>query len=247
MGEALERFGGRGINKRTWLLRGFPGLLLCTGLLGYGTWRWYYGYTRFGTIAAATWSRPYFLVGALVAALFALWLIQRRSQARRFVELHENGVRIFIHPRKDHRWQWKEIRGLTSGSVESVFFGLPLSKKNWLTIYPKTGKPITLDDRIQDLSRLTSQLKPLYYSILMPAIRSRFYADRWISFGPLAVNRQALRVKNKLYPWKLVEDISLQAGTLIIRINGVRAIRFPIRKIPNLELMISIIQEGVFP
>ncbi len=245
MGALLRRFPGRGIDRLAWITRGIPGLILCAGSLGYGAWRWYYGYTRFGTIAAETWSRPYLLVGALFAALLALWLIQRRSLARRFVELYENGVLISIQPRKVHRWQWKEIGGLNSGSIESVFFGLPLSRKNWLTFYPKTGKPVLLDDRIQDLSSLTRELKPLFYSYRMPALRSTFYADRWISFGPLAVHRQAVRVKNKLYPWKLVKDISMQAGTLVITIDGVRAFRFPTRKIPNLELMISIIQEGV--
>lgn len=244
-GTLLAHFSGQGIDRRAWFSRGIPGLLLLGSLMGYGGWRWYYGFTRFGTVAAGAWSRSYFLVGALVAALLALWLILRKAQSRRVVEIFQNGLRVTNSRRKNHFWQWKEIGGLTSGSIESRFFGLAVNKKNWLTIYPKTGKPVRLDDRVQDLSNLARQLKEAYYSHRMPVLRSAFYADRWISFGPLAVHRQALRVKKKLYPWKLVQDISVQAGSLVITITGMRNFRFPIRKIPNLELMISIIQEGV--
>ncbi len=244
-GSLLARYPGRRLDRLAWLTKAIPGLLLCCSLLGYGAWRWYYGYTRFGVVAASAWSRTYLLLGALAAALLAIWLILRRAEAHRAVAVYEHGVGITTSRHKERFWRWKEIIGLASGSVESRFFGLPITRQNWLKIYPREGKPISLDDSIRDLASLSPKLKSVYYSNRMSALRSAFYADRWVPFGPLAVHRQALRVKNKLYPWKLVQDIQVRAGSLVIKMDSLQPIRISTRKIPNLELMISIIQEGV--
>lgn len=225
----------------------FPGLLIMFGLLGYGLWRGYYGYTRFGSVAAYTWSRPWLLAAAAISFILAIWLLIRKRQSDQYIGIYQNGLRFRIGRRKNEPWRWNEIAGLTVRSEENHFLGLPILTRNRLVIYPNVGKPLRVDDRIQDLDQLTEQIKAQFYPYLSKALRTQFYEDHWVHFGPIAIHRQALRVRNKMIPWKQVENIGVERGKMVIEVDGDRPIRISTVKIPNLEVCLNIIQEGVIP
>jgi hypothetical protein len=127
------------------------------------------------------------------------------------------------------------------------FIGFPILTRNRLVIFPNIGDPLRLDDRIQDLDQLILLIKENFYPYLSRELKSQFFDDHWVHFGPVAIHRQALRINKKMIPWKQVENIAVHGGKLKIEIEGARPVRIPTVKIPNLEVCLDIIQEGVIP
>ena len=247
LGALITMHHGRGLDRFSQLSVLYPGLLIILLFLGYGVWRGYYGYTNYGSVAAYTWSRPGLLLGAGLSFILAIWLFIRRWQADRYIALYENGLRFRIGRQKNVPWRWSEIGGITVRMEKNHFIGFPMLTRNQLVISPNIGDPLRLDDRIQDLDQLIPLIKEHFYPYLTKALRAQFFGDHWVHFGPVAIHRQALRIRKKMIPWKQVVNIGVREGKLEIEIVDGRPIRIPTVKIPNLEVCLNIIQEGVIP
>ena len=262
LGPLVARYTGRlvsGIDLLSLFLLAILGVL---APLGYGLWRANYAFTHFGPVAARFWARPWYALTLVGLAAFLLLSVYRLYVAHRFVAVHKNGLHLHLVPFRDKQLSWYEIAGVSFAVVQERFLGLTLRSRDCAAIFPNLGKPIRLDGLVVGLPEFVARLKASLYPRLLPNLSANFAAQQWLYFGPLAINCRTLRLPGKQLAWDQVRRLDVQAGYLVVELAGpdipmqtlqnshmhqapVNSHRLPVSKIPNLELLLQIIQQGV--
>jgi hypothetical protein len=226
-----------------------PGILGVLAPYGYALWLYSRTLQQHGPAAAEQWSQPWFRLAWMALAVFILLCILRLLDLRRFAAVHTNGVRLRPGFLRTHSLLWRQISGVALSATQAVFFHQRGQTRLRAVIYPNQGKPIRLDERLENLAELTSRIKASLYPRLLPDMKASFQAGKWLYFGPLALQARILRLQHAEITWQQVEDIQVKNGYLAVTWREgpepARNIRIPISKIPNLELLLQIIREGV--
>jgi hypothetical protein len=198
---------------------------------------------NFGPVAATLWSRPWFVLAFTALFVFLILAIYRLLLTRRYVAVHKRGVRLGLS--KQRTLLWAEIAGIATTSTQYQFFGRSMRTRNSAILYPNIGKSIHLDDSLQDLPNLLTHLKSQLYSRISPILQSDFNQGKWLHFGPISIQQNTIQIHKKQYIWSEVEQISVNRGKLIIKANPKSIHSLPVSKIPNIELLLQIIQQEV--
>jgi hypothetical protein len=226
-----------------------PGLLGVLAPYSYAVWMYDRTLQQHGPAAAEQWSRPWFWLAWAALGVFILLCTLRLLDLRRYAAVHARGVRLRPGILRTHSLLWKQISGVALSVTQEVFLSSRGRAHLHAVIYPNQGSPIRLDERLQNLPELVSRLKASLYPRLLPDLKAGFQAGKWLYFGPLAIQAKALRLPHGKFAWEQVENLQVEAGYLAISWNegseSARNVRIPISKIPNLELLIQIIREGV--
>jgi hypothetical protein len=243
-GTLFSRHAGTPIGRRTIWLGIVPVTALVLLVLAYGLWRGYYGYTRYGMVAAIGWSRPWLAFGAAAGLLGLIWLLLRWRASRRFVALHEDGIHVHLGGRYNRWLPWEDLEGVTVADTRRHLLGLTTNRQRVVAFYPKSGGQFRLDDRFQQIDRLLHGLKTLYFPRLQPELGRAFRGGRSLRFGPVEISRGRLALQGKDIPWETVQNIRLESGSLLITRTAGRPLRVPAHRIPNLEVLLHILREG---
>ncbi len=240
-----------------------PGFLCVLAPAGYGLWRADYAYTHFGPVAAGQWSRPWFLLATVALAAFILLVIARTLAARRLVAVFQEGLLVKPGPFRSRKLRWEHIAGIASESTQEHFLNLPMKTRQRALLYPTLGKPVRIRDDLEKLPELVSRVKASLYPRLLPRLNESFRAGQWLYFGPLAVQKQSLHIGSRRprtprrpqpsesaspkgsIPWSRVERLTVRSGRLMVELHDHAPYRIPVAKIPNLELLLQIIQQEV--
>jgi hypothetical protein len=229
-----------------------PGILLLAGLavclpLAYGYLRMQYAYASYGPAAAQAWSQPWYTLGGAAALCAVILVLLRWMDSRRRVSVHQRGLVVATSRKKFI--PWSELEGVASGSIQTHFLGIPLRTRQTARLYPAVGKPIRLPGSLENLAELLTRIKAALYPRLLPRMQAAFEAGKPLYFGLLAVTQTTLRLEGdeplRSLPWEQVAHIGVQSGMLEIHLASDEKIRMPIQDIPNLELLLQIIQSGV--
>lgn len=223
----------------------FPASLLVIAPLTYGLWRAWYAYTNFGPAAAGAWARPWYLFAMLALVPFSLLAVRRMFLASRYVAVHENGLRLRLSPFSNLPLTWDEITGVASAAYQDHFLGLELQLRPQLSIHTVTGRQIRLDGRFQKIASLTRRVKSNLYPRLWPAMCEQLHSGRPVQFGRLAVHPQAFYLGNRPIPWEQVTRLSIRSGYLVVESPAGGPLRIPVAQIPNLELMLQLVEWGI--
>jgi hypothetical protein len=241
-----------------------PAVCLAAGLPLVLAWgRFAAGWSDFGPVAAAAWSRPWLLLalaGGLVCALLALRLV---LVSQRRVEAHTQGLLIYragdwlgwLLP-QPRELLWSELRGV---SIETIEKGGKGRRRTRLVLYPKQGVPLIFWGRsgealkageIAELFELSLRLKDNLYTRLQPEMLAAFNDGNVLWFGGLSLSKDFLkpgRFAPRL-PWDQVRRIHVQHGRLVVEFNpeahSRRKITVPVSRIPNLELFLHAAAQG---
>lgn len=224
----------------TWVLLGTVAVLLP---LLYGFYRQQYAYRNFGPVAAATWSRPWYILAITAIITFFILAIYRLLLTRRFVAVYKHGVKLALSGHKV--LSWKEIAGIASSVTQYKFLGRPLRINYHAKLYPNLGKPIHLDNSLQGLPELLTHIKAKLYPRITPSLRSDFNQGKWLHFGPISIQQWTIRIRKKQYSWSEIENISVNRGKLIIETNSNIRHTLQVAEIPNIEILLQIIQHEV--
>ncbi|RPI27260.1 MAG: hypothetical protein EHM70_18075 [Chloroflexota bacterium] len=237
----------------------------------------WYAHTHYGPVAASAWASPWLylsLAGAIAwLGIAAVGFVR----ARRFIAIHEDGLRYaslggplrtLVTAISPGVLYWHELTGIATGTTEvASLTGKSTHSHCRTTIYRQGGAPLTLkgSDRggIQNLPELTTRLKARLYPRLQRRMEARFENNQWIDFGPISIHPKELRIRNKAYPWKQVHKIYIKKGYLLVELEQPVTIHrrptasknlskpvqilIPVSQIPNLELLLKLIEEGVNP
>jgi hypothetical protein len=240
-----------------------PGLLGVLAPLAYGIWRMDYAYAKHGPIAAASWSRPWFQLATLALVVFGILALYRLLLARRFVSVHKMGVRLRLNPFQTRQMRWEQIAGISNTILQDHFLGVRLRTRQKALLFPGTGNALTLREDLENLPELISRLKASLYPRLLPGLKTSFEAGKWLYFGPIAINKQGMRIKRNrtrnwqpesnqpagnsqaIFTWNRIEHLTVHSGELVVELRDQSPKRIQVSRIPNLELLLQIIQQGV--
>jgi hypothetical protein len=196
-----------------------------------------------GPVAAARISFPWYLLALTALLVFAVLIVYRLWLTRRFVAVHQRG--IVLNLGRGRSLPWGHITGIAVGYSQEYLLNHPLASGFRAWLVPGVGKIIQLDERLEDLPELVTRLKAHLYPRLLPALQADFQARKWVHFGPLAVHNQAVRLQERAISWVEVKNLTIQDGDLIVELVEGRSHRFPVWSIPNVELLLQLIQAGV--
>jgi hypothetical protein len=157
---------------------------------------------------------------------------------------------------------WEEVSGII---VELIASSEGKAPSHRVILFCKSGRKLHLIDarsawdalanlsgprRIENLPELVTRIKSRYYPRLLPRLRLAFHAGETLSFGPISIHKEHITMRSASrmpVPWGKVNRVTVQSGTLVVELenskNNPSITRFPVSKIPNLELMLSLIEE----
>lgn len=227
-----------------------PGGLAVLLPLFYGYGRARYGAEHFGVVAAEHWSRPWYILASIACGVFLLVAIIRIRDSRKSIAVHTGGLRLNLA--KKQSLLWEQIAGVSTESVRYEFLGIILEPRIRGVIYPNTGKPIRLTNAIQELPELLSVLKAKLYPRLYPDLQANLKSGQWLHFGPLAIQSKGIKHLNRgllkqdqSIPWSQVKHVDVNSGFLVVELSDQPRLKLPVSQIPNIELLIQLIQLGV--
>ena len=262
LGPLVYLYHGRQIGRGDVLTLFMPFTVAVLAPLVYGLWRAYSTAVHYGPLAASVWSRPWFILSGLAFALFMVVLAYRLSRAHRSVAVYKGGLRLnmpvgsglgLLRP---YKLTWGEIAGIATDTTREQFLGFPTRQRLRAVLYPNVGKPVRLDDSLENLPELISRIKASLYPRLLPSLRASFEAGQWLYFGEVAIQRQGLRTgkapstaRPSAIPWSHVQSISVRSGYLMVEFKEYSALpsvqQILVSRIPNLELLLQLVQQGV--
>ena len=218
--------------------------LLAVGLpLAVGSTRYIEGYNNHGELAAVTWSRSWFILAIFALICWSLLIVHRLRLADRYIAIHQKGIAIKIQQASALRWE--EISGIASGAFQPSLFGMRGDIRYRATIIPNVGKPIAIRGSFENLPECITRLKARLYPILEAALKPLFVEGKWIYFGPVAVQRDALRLYRLQLPWNDVKRVSISKGDLVVELSDQSSKRIAVDQIPNIEILLQLIDQGV--
>ena len=220
--------------------------------LWFGFSRYRMAQADYGPVAAMIWSRPWYILAVIALAIFMLASLARLLRAQRFVAVHEKGLLISLKRHQSLRWE--EIAGVSMETaryeIAARQFGLIYSG----VLYPNAGKPVNLPGAIQNLPELLTLIKARLYPRLLPHLQANLESGQWLYFGPVAIQKEGIRLSNeglfdhkRSVEWAQVVRMDVLSGYLVVELSDNTTHKLPVSKIPNIELLLQLIQTGVNP
>ena len=245
LGKIIAIYRDRPLTWRDVLILFLPAALAVLAPWAYGVYRTYYAQAHYGPAAAQNWGPPWFGLAALALIPLLLLGLIRIRRSRRIVDVHKNGLRIRQTFGREHVFYWAQVEAISCNSVQESFLGINLSPRHRVRLFPVDGKPIRLNRNLDQLPELIARIKGKINPRLLPVLRADLQAGKILSFGPIQLDRKRLKLRGKDYSWDQVALINIRAGHLVVEFTNRRARKIPVGQIPNVELMIQLIQEGV--
>jgi hypothetical protein len=245
LGPIVAAYRGQPLTWRGLLTLIIPGSLMVLGLFLYGLWRARYAATHYGPAAAQTWGLGWYGLSAGALPLIGLLIFLRIRSSRRGVIVFKNGLGIQKTRKVKYVLPWGEISGITSEAVENRFLGIVFRNQTRLTIHPSIGKPIKIHHSLPKQDELSVRIKARLYPRLLPELRSYFKTGGNLYFGQVVINKQGIQLWGKKIPWDQVTHINVCEGFLVVELKNQMVRKISIGQIPNIELLLQIIQEGV--
>jgi hypothetical protein len=164
--------------------------------------------------------------------------------------VHNGGLQLSLGRKQILRWE--EIAGVSTEITRYHILGIFSGPRMHGIIFPNTGKPIHLSNAIQNLPELLTILKAKLYPRLLPHLQANLQSGQWLYFGPLAIQHKGIKLliqdmpeQAKTIPWSHVSHVDVNSGFLVVELLDQPDLKLPVSQIPNIELLLQLIQLGV--
>ncbi|RPI85934.1 MAG: hypothetical protein EHM41_09740 [Chloroflexi bacterium] len=264
LGPLIAAYPARPLRKSIAVVVLSAGILLFLSILGYGLYRGYYGYTQFGIAAAISWSWNWLLASILTLLIVPVLALPLLTSKPGSISVHKNGLTInngrymFSHSHVISLVPWDILAGITVDAISKnkTSSGNKIETSHRAGLFFTEGNPLYLKEKgsgrwvIPQLPELISHIKAGLYPRLLPAMQTDFSAGSWLRYGPIAVHPLAIRINSRgmsssQYPWSQVKHITVESGELVVELiePGNKSTRkvIPVAQVPNIELMLQII------
>jgi hypothetical protein len=142
-------------------------------------------------------------------------------------------------------WPWSDIAAI----VTDIRINRGKSSAYYTRRYEiskRSGETLVLwDDRIEELSELITIVKKHAYDLMLPKAQSEWDGGSTLRFGAVVVSRDAIVAKGHRVAWREVREVVVKDGRLIVTLKQGRSIKVRASRIPNVEMLGSLI--GVDP
>ena len=145
--------------------------------------------------------------------------------------------------------RWEEIGEFYLSITRNFSYGIPTGTTYLYTVKKLGGGKLVFDNRFENVAApgrpdRTEYILPIQYQLAADIYNS----GQTASFGPVAISRAGLTISKKTYPWNEIEQVSVQQGIFKVSKKGggwFSGASTPVASIPNLEAMLSIIDQVV--
>ncbi len=247
LGPPTAIYRDRPLRWRDFFLIFLPGSVAVLAPFLYGLRRYLYARENYGPVAATSWSAPWFGLAAVTLIPLIILALQRVRRAHRVVVLHKQGLMVRWTGGQFHNLYWEEISGIICDTITNQFLGIQLKTRHRLTILTQSEKGIRVDDRIPNLSEVTERIKAKIYPSLLPQLRAALQKGDSLYFGPVTLHKKTFQLRGREIPWELIARLSVVSGQLVVESKFNQKFKVPVGKIPNVDLLIQLLQEGVHP
>jgi hypothetical protein len=210
-----------------------------------GMYRGVYGYFNFGIVAAYSWSRNWFLATLLIIAIFVLILIFRHIRSNSYIYIYEKGMQLSRYRQEPIALLWKDIHSIYEDSHQSTFLWVPVQTRYSARIVALNGQVIDIRGEFENLDDLIQRIKAKSYPRLKKAAITRFQNKEAVSFGPITISQDDVKTVDYHLLWSQIKDIQLNEGKLMIELMGKKKISVLVKHIPNVEILIQILMDGI--
>jgi len=234
-----------GLSRSNLLLLGLLGLLLIAAPAILGLLQTYQVYIRYGPATVLPTYHPW-IVSSLtsLACLLAIGFY-KHIQSKGAIFIYKDVIVIKPPLRKSLHLTWEQITGIAF-SQES----LGIRTKNFpelklkATLYTRKGQRILLNNFCahQDMIKIVTYIKAKLYPRLEPELRKHLLAGQEITFGPLRLTHRGIALRRIQYPWAEIKRVTIHQGCLLIYLRQGNPLLLPVAKIPNIELLLSLIK-----
>ena len=170
IGPRIAIFPYRSFGKREYFFYVILGIIAVSLPLSYGMNRLYYGYAKFGVVAAHSWARPWFVIAGFALISFLLLMVHRMRLASRFIAIHDQGIFLSLSVPAEYRWE--QLAGISASVSKPNFLGRKLRHRYKATIYPNVGKPIRLTDIYTHFPEFLTHFKAKFYPRILPVLKT---------------------------------------------------------------------------
>ena len=240
------------------------GAVMSLGFLGYGIYQAFANQARFGVIPAVTRSAGWFVAGSILVVVWLSGILYGNYRRQPVVRLHTQG--LYIEARQPMLLYWEQIDGIASGALRRPgwFNGIDVFD-HLVYLYPAKGRRVRLygssDGKrgIPELPELTRGIKAYLYPGLHPELLRMIRSGLPLNFGPVTIDEKKLHLRSKIslvgsrqIAWSNVKRITVQSGYFLVesdhwprRGTTHPTYRLAVAQIPNLELLLKIIDQGI--
>jgi hypothetical protein len=214
---------------------------------GWGVDAGYGGYMRYGLasvynlVSVPVIFTAGLFIGGILTAGYAL------ANRSRCVVAYEKGL-VYQDRQGLQPVRWEEIGEFYLSITRHFSYGIPTGTSFRYTVKKPGGGKLVFDNCIENVQLLGGligrNILPIQYKLAADVYNS----GQTASFGPVAVNRAGLTVSKKTYPWNEIEQVSVHDGVFKVSKKGggwFSGASTPVASIPNLEAMLSIIDQVV--
>lgn len=193
----------------------------------------------------SAWGKTVTVLIGVVALICALAMAWRGVQIirNRKLYLYIGGI-IYTHPSGRAKWcaSWQDAQVYWGDGSKRNF-------ENYRVVFPQGGRVKwgvgVLGDQEYRARMVGPQMRRLSTAWKLPVALGRFRSGEAVEFGPLTVDARgvALIDKAKTLPWSQVTSVALR-GRIALIITGTekRRISVPLKRIPDLNVLLKVIE-----
>ena len=221
-----------------------------------GIARLYDTYPRYGPVPAFARSSPWLGAGLIGLLLTILILFYRWQLTRRTIQLTKEG--LLLSGFRQRSLTWIDLSGIAFQVSQQAGRAEGRRLNYYLCLFTKSGKSFKLSGSSLDphgsggLPELASQIKAHVYPTLTQRLTGELLTGRWIAFGPLKIHKNGLQLngwRRSFFPWESVRRIGVESGYIVVELARPHASplvkRYPTYRVPNLEILINLIENAV--
>lgn len=221
----------------------FPGTFAILAPLLFGLYNAINTYEHFGPNLAIPKTLPWLFLATFGGFIFGILILYRYHISKNFVALYEAG--IVIKQGSKRFYSWKQINAIQMCRKKVYFALFELRELYQCSLLLRNGTKIKISKSTENLSELIKSLKHYIYQYVLPELDKSFNEGRWLNFGSLKIQKNSFEFHRKQGSWKLVNQVSVKSGSLVIELSNQKIINIPVAYIPNLEVLLQIINLNV--
>jgi hypothetical protein len=146
-------------------------------------------------------------------------------------------------------WRWDEVESFTSQVTKHYTSGIYTGSSHIYTLLKNDGGKLVFDDAIEDVEALAGKVREKVFPLLYQINADLYNNGQQCVFGPVKISKGfGIQIKKKTYAWDQVGEVRIQKGVLSVKKKDGKwfsGASVPAASIPNLEVLLSIINQVV--